>query len=455
MSTAVLREDEITINISWQDQTPQGSQLALDSTAIIFDGAGNALEAVYFNKPQNTQNSIRHSRSYEKDLEHTESIVLCPPTLPKNARAIAIVLNNFVGETFSVVGECAVTIDDGKELTRFTHPCCGMHSAVFIGVALLQPGYGNWSFHTRWHFMQGSAFDVLIPEILVKLKQDLPSIKDDAVIYFLKSQELTKDDVHKLDERLWLSSINVSLAWSMKNDIDLIDLDASCVLFDGRGRYIEGVFYGKLKNRNSSISHNGDNITTHSDDSNEVIHVNLRCVPEEVRTLVFCLNCYGLIPFKDVVSTIIRVSDSSDGQEQTRFELESAGKHTAMIMAALSRSGDGWSFLPVGTPAKGRTFQDIMPKIKSTVKSVLKREKPPWDADDSSENCILCLKKFTILERRHHCRACGKICCQECSQQKRPVLKWGYDAPVRVCDKCYSMNEALKYGQEDDRRKFV
>ena len=56
---------------------------------------------------------------------------------------------------------------------------------------------------------------------------------------------------------------------------------------------------------------------------------------------------------------------------------------------------------------------------------------PKWAPD--AENCQLCSKMFTCCLRRHHCRACGRLCCRPCSRSRLPLAIIGYLAPVRVC----------------------
>jgi hypothetical protein len=49
-------------------------------------------------------------------------------------------------------------------------------------------------------------------------------------------------------------------------------------------------------------------------------------------------------------------------------------------------------------------------------------EKVDWVGDNKSDHCMLCVDKFSYSNRRHHCRACGILCCAPCSS-KRMVLK--------------------------------
>lgn len=40
---------------------------------------------------------------------------------------------------------------------------------------------------------------------------------------------------------------------------------------------------------------------------------------------------------------------------------------------------------------------------------VLGKQPPFWVPDADAPNCMLCDVKFTVIKRRHHCRACGKV----------------------------------------------
>ncbi|XP_053951349.1 zinc finger FYVE domain-containing protein 1-like isoform X4 [Anastrepha ludens] len=42
---------------------------------------------------------------------------------------------------------------------------------------------------------------------------------------------------------------------------------------------------------------------------------------------------------------------------------------------------------------------------------------------------------------RHHCRRCGQMVCERCSQQRQTVPERGWNEPVRVCDKCADLKQ--------------
>ncbi|KAF7273042.1 hypothetical protein GWI33_014233 [Rhynchophorus ferrugineus] len=59
---------------------------------------------------------------------------------------------------------------------------------------------------------------------------------------------------------------------------------------------------------------------------------------------------------------------------------------------------------------------------------------PEW-AD--GEVCHRCRVQFGIVQRKHHCRACGQIFCHGCSSKTSTVPKFGIEKEVRVCNMCY------------------
>ncbi|XP_066997038.2 early endosome antigen 1 isoform X2 [Anabrus simplex] len=59
-----------------------------------------------------------------------------------------------------------------------------------------------------------------------------------------------------------------------------------------------------------------------------------------------------------------------------------------------------------------------------------------WAEDSEVDQCTLCHREFSRLQRRkHHCRNCGQIFCNECSSKTAPIAS--NKKPVRVCDACY------------------
>lgn len=73
--------------------------------------------------------------------------------------------------------------------------------------------------------------------------------------------------------------------------------------------------------------------------------------------------------------------------------------------------------------------------------------------DNSVMSCTGCKNRFTIFNRRHHCRSCGKVFCGNCSNKKivvpEELISYRsynlYNNEDRVCNNCY--NEIIDYNQ--------
>jgi hypothetical protein len=62
--------------------------------------------------------------------------------------------------------------------------------------------------------------------------------------------------------------------------------------------------------------------------------------------------------------------------------------------------------------------------------------RPVWQPDAAAPVCSSCQSKFSFTKRRHHCRACGKIFCDECCREKAKLPHLGYSSRERVCLDC-------------------
>jgi hypothetical protein len=62
---------------------------------------------------------------------------------------------------------------------------------------------------------------------------------------------------------------------------------------------------------------------------------------------------------------------------------------------------------------------------------------PEWVPDSEAFRCHRCNTSFSFFLRRHHCRNCGNVYCNNCSS-RRLILPWIGPGPVRVCEQCWN-----------------
>ncbi|GAA2929623.1 MULTISPECIES: TerD family protein [Streptomycetaceae] len=143
-----------------------------------------------------------------------------------------------------------------------------------------------------------------------------------------------------------------------------IDLDASAVLFADK-KPVDVVFFQHLVSDDGSVRHTGDNRVGGAGQGgdDESVLVDLQRVPVHVDQIVFTVNSFTGQTFEEVDNAFCRLLDETTGQELARYTLTGGGRHTAQVMAKVQRSGSGWQMAAIGSPADGRTFQDLMPAI--------------------------------------------------------------------------------------------
>lgn len=142
-----------------------------------------------------------------------------------------------------------------------------------------------------------------------------------------------------------------------------IDLDASCLLFDASGNLVDQVWFQQLNSADGSVRHTGDNLTGAGDGDDESVIVDLSRVPSTVKTLVFTVNSFTGQDFSQIENAYCRLVDETNEVEIAKFSLTGSGRHTAQLMAKVTREGQGWGMTAIGAAASGRTFRDLLPAI--------------------------------------------------------------------------------------------
>jgi tellurium resistance protein TerZ len=172
-----------------------------------------------------------------------------------------------------------------------------------------------------------------------------------------------------------LSRVRMGLGWDAVKKrgffgglkMQTIDLDASCLMFDGNGRLLDQVWFNQLQSKDGAVVHTGDNLTGAGEGDDESIIVDLTRLSPTVATLVFVVNSFTGQNFSQIENAFCRVVDSTTEVELAKFELTGSGTHNAQVMAKLTRSAQGWEMTAIGAIANGRTFKDLLPVVATVL----------------------------------------------------------------------------------------
>ncbi len=166
-----------------------------------------------------------------------------------------------------------------------------------------------------------------------------------------------------------LTVVRMGLGWDavrkrglFRSKAQEIDLDASALLFDGAGTFVDAVWFRQLHSQDGAVAHTGDNLTGAGDGDDESIVVDLTRLSPAVAQIVFTVNSFTGQDFSQIENAFCRLVDETTDEELARYDLTGSGQHNAQIMAKVSRDGGGgWTMTAIGAIANGRTFQDLLP----------------------------------------------------------------------------------------------
>ncbi|XP_031833615.2 zinc finger FYVE-type containing 26 spastizin [Nomia melanderi] len=86
---------------------------------------------------------------------------------------------------------------------------------------------------------------------------------------------------------------------------------------------------------------------------------------------------------------------------------------------------------------KSKHVQYLEAGSNEFVMPVLVPTKEEWVPNDKARECSCCKTViFSMFNRRHHCRRCGRVICAQCSQHRMQVPGYPSSVLVRVCDDC-------------------
>lgn len=99
----------------------------------------------------------------------------------------------------------------------------------------------------------------------------------------------------------------------------------------------------------------------------------------------------------------------------------------------------------IGEHFKSATGSTTVSSFKSTQSGrVIPGACGIWAPDSIATHCASCRRDFNLTRRKHHCRSCGEIFCNTCSEHTLPVQlndDGQLGKPVRVCSACFEAHK--------------
>lgn len=135
---------------------------------------------------------------------------------------------------------------------------------------------------------------------------------------------------------------------------------------------------------------------------------------------------------------LTRAEAGSAGQERY---LSPAGRLLRAALGARAAGAPEPTELPEAEAEAARAeLRAYLTRIAAASITTAERARSrPWVPDSDAPECMICRTPFTVLNRRHHCRACGRCCCSKCAPNlnSKPIPLLGYKVPVRHCKECF------------------
>lgn len=152
-----------------------------------------------------------------------------------------------------------------------------------------------------------------------------------------------------------------------------IDCDAFAVLISSGDQNMKDdtIYFGNGKHRTGAVNYSGDNLTGKGDGDDERMYVTLKRLPASYKEVYLGVNIYSAKErkqtFGNIENAYIRIVDEETNTEMCRFSLSNNAEYAnevAMVLGKLIRTGNGWEFEALGTPAKEGSILAIANGIK-------------------------------------------------------------------------------------------
>lgn len=142
-----------------------GDSVDLDASCVLFDEAGNQVDAVWFQQLRSKDGSIQHTGDNLTGAGDgdDEQIIVDLTRVPNNVKSLVFVVNSFTGQNFSQIENAfcrVINAQNNQEIARYNLSAQGAHTAQIM--AKLYRHNGEWKMHAIGEIASGRTFHDLM-----------------------------------------------------------------------------------------------------------------------------------------------------------------------------------------------------------------------------------------------------------------------------------------------------
>lgn len=151
-----------------------------------------------------------------------------------------------------------------------------------------------------------------------------------------------------------------------------VDLDLSLGFYDASNNLVDQVWYGKLKSRDKSTTHTGDDLAGGKDEDsdNETVIIDLSKVAMNTNKIAIVLNSFSRDDFSTIPYARMRLYEGRPNHPTnviTKYDVANDPKFagsTSMIMGFIIRDGSSWSIKAIGEATTDRNLKKTLESVK-------------------------------------------------------------------------------------------
>lgn len=151
----------------------RSQSIDLDASALLFDGGGRLVDAVWFSQLRSKDGSVQHTGDNLTGAGEgdDESVVVDLPRLSPAVTQIVFTVNSFTGQDFSQIENAFCRLVDettGEELARYELSGSGKHNAQVMA-KVGRAADGGWTMTAIGAIANGRTFQDLLPAVSAHL----------------------------------------------------------------------------------------------------------------------------------------------------------------------------------------------------------------------------------------------------------------------------------------------